>query len=177
METKKIKRFIFAPASESLKAALSSQGNNVRKSQYMSTYMSEAYLRIRIRNHSNTSQGICGAFVHRVSPIVYYKLHEFGKGDDKCSTVVATMRVERQAFESVVAQVAAALPEIKKNAGVYLHVHVSDILARDERPWVEVFCVKNRRLEQEKWQAQVEKLAAGLGVKFELWDAEVREFK
>lgn len=72
METSKVKRFIFAPKNESLKAALESQSNNVRKSVYLSPYSEEEFMRIRVRNHSNTTQGICRALAHRVSPITYY---------------------------------------------------------------------------------------------------------
>lgn len=102
METSKVKRFIFAPKNESLKAALESQSNNVRKSVYLSPYSEEEFMRIRVRNHSNTTQGICRALAHRVSPITYYKLHAYGHGDELCSAVVGTIRVENKPYDEVV---------------------------------------------------------------------------
>ena len=146
METSKVKRFIFAPKNESLKAALESQSNNVRKSVYLSPYSEEEFMRIRVRNHSNTTQGICRALAHRVSPITYYKLHAYGHGDELCSAVVGTIRVENKPYDEVVQTVKKVLDEVRAESKIFLKLKVSDILAKDETPWVEVFCSKNRRL-------------------------------
>ena len=175
METSKVKRFIFAPKNESLKAALESQSNNVRKSVYLSPYSEEEFMRIRVRNHSNTTQGICRALAHRVSPITYYKLHAYGHGDELCSAVVGTIRVENKPYDEVVQTVKKVLDEVRAESKIFLKLKGSDILAKDETPWVEVFCSKNRRLTVEQWQPQLAKVAAALGAELVLWDAEIRE--
>ncbi len=175
-ETSKVKRFLFAPKNASLKAALESQSNNVRQAVYLSRYVAEDYMRIRIRNHSNTTQGIARAMAHRVTPITYYKLHAYGYGDDKCTQVVGTIRVEGKSFDEVVEVAKCIIEEVAAYDKIYLKMKVSDILARDETPWVEVFCTKNRRLRVDQWKPQLDKIAQALGSEVVLWDAEIREF-
>ena len=133
-------------------------------------------MRIRIRNHSNTTQGSCRAMAHRVAPITYYKLHAYGYGDGKCTQVVGTIRVEGKSFDEVVETAKRIVEEVAAEHKVYLKMKVSDILARDETPWVEVFCSKNRRLSVEQWKPQLDKIAQALGSEVILWDAEIREF-
>lgn len=177
METSKVKRFLFAPKSASLKAALESQSNNVRQAVYISRYVTEDYMRIRIRNHSNTTQGICRAMAHRVAPITYYKLHAYGQGDDKCTEIVGTIRVEGKSFDEVVEVAKRIVEDVAAENKIYLKMKVSNILARDETPWVEIFCSKNRRLSVEQWKPQLDKIAHALGAEVILWDAEIREFE
>ena len=171
----KIKRFLFAPKSSSLKAALASQSNNVRRCLYLSRYMSEEYMRIRVRNHSNTSQGICRAMAHRISPITYYKLHPYQKGDEHCIEVIGTIRVEGRSFDEVVETSKCLLEEIASKEKVYLKLFVSDILARDETPWVEIFSQKNHHLSVEKWKSHLNLVADALNSEVVLWDAEIRD--
>lgn len=112
---------------------------------------------------------------HRVSPITYYKLHAYGHGDELCSAVVGTIRVENKPYDEVVQTVKKVLDEVRAESKIFLKLKVSDILAKDETPWVEVFCSKNRRLTVEQWQPQLAKVAAALGAELVLWDAEIRE--
>ena len=133
-------------------------------------------MRIRIRNHSNTTQGIARAMAHRVAPITYYKLHAYGQGDELCTQVVGTIRVEGKSFDEVVEVAKRIVEEVAAGTKIYLKMKVSDILARDETPWVEIFCSKNRRLSVEQWKPQLDKIAQVLGSEVVLWDAEIREF-
>ena len=86
------------------------------------------------------------------------------------------LRVEGKSFDEVVEVAKRITEEVAAEHKIYLKMKVSDILARDETPWVEIFCSKNRRLSVEQWKPQLDKIAQALGSEVILWDAEIREF-
>ena len=185
---KKVKVFIFAPNTEgSVMKRVLANYNNVRDSMYVTPNQRSEYLRVRVRNNSDSVIGVCRQFANICSPIVEYQLGE-GIG----SKLVGTIRVERKnkdddEFEKVIKiaqQVCCKVWRETKEEHrhdssrpeVFLTCRVSDILARDETPWVEVFSVQKNSGTVNRWKAAVEEMAEALDSKAVFWQANITEY-
>ena len=181
-ETKSVKVFLFAPENEQLKNLLSAYVN-VRKAVYVTATDIVPYMRARVRQKSNTVVGIARQFAQSSGPIFKYNV---GKGQGRKK--VATIRVEKGGcFDEIVKIVSQVCKDVTeethqahvadaKQKEVHLTCRVSDIVARDETPWVEIFAVQKHQPPVEVWMAAVEKLAAAVGAKAQFHDAKIEEF-
>jgi len=185
---KKVKVFIFAPDTEgSVMRKVLSPYNNVRDSMYITPYQHSPYLRVRVRNNSDSVIGVCRQFAAICAPIVEYQLGE-GIG----SKLVGTIRVERKdknvddfqkvikIAEKICCKVWRETQEEHRHDSsrpeVFLTCRVSDILARDETPWVEIFSVQKNVGAVNRWKAAVEEMAEALGAKAVFWEANITEY-
>ncbi len=168
METKKVKVFIFAPQNAELNAALAAF-NNVRECVYITAHRAESYMRIRVRNNSNGSEGIAEYFAQRISPISIYRVGE-GQGDE----LVGTIRVEATDFASVVEIVQMMVDTLKEEKKLPMKVKVSNILARDETPWVEILARKTRGASVDEWKNAFDEIALAFEASATYHDAAVQ---
>lgn len=168
METKKVKVFIFAPRDAKLEKALA-PFNNVRECVYITAHHAEPYMRIRVRKNSNGSEGIAVYFAQHLSPISIYRVGE-GQGNE----LVGTIRIEAGKFASVVETVQAMVDTLHLEKKLPMKVRVSNILARDETPWVEILARKTRGGSVDEWKNAFDDMAASFGASATYHDAEVQ---
>ena len=181
-ETKSVKVFLFAPENAQLRNLLSSYVN-VRRAVYVTAKDVVPYMRVRVRKKSNTVVGIARQFAQSFGPIVKY-----GVGTGQGRKKVATIRVEKEGcFDEIVKIASQVCKEVTEEAHkahvadatkpeVHLTCRVSDIVARDETPWVEIFAVQKHQPPVEVWMAAVEKLSTAVGAKAQFHDAKIEEF-
>ena len=181
-ETKSVKVFLFAPVDAQLKSLLSGYVN-VRKAVYITAKDVVPYMRVRVRKRSNTVVGIARRFALSAGPIFEYRVGK-GQGNKK----VATIRVEKVGcFDEIVKIASQVCKEVTEEAHkahvadatkpeVHLTCRVSDIVARDETPWVEIFAVQKHQPPVEVWMAAVNKLAEAVGATAQFHDAKIEEF-
>ncbi|MBR1605787.1 MAG: hypothetical protein IJ660_06755 [Alphaproteobacteria bacterium] len=184
------KTFIFAPESAILRH-LWGIHNNVRTAKYIvpgNAYspanQSTSYLRVRVRSHSDAVVDYAKQYASTLGPIVMYKV---GPGAGK--KTVATIRVEGEGrFSEIVdtaCRVCHEVYEASKSAHeadsakpvLTLTCRVSDILARDETPWVEIFAVEKHAVPVEVWKEAVKELAEAVGSEAVFYPASIKEFE
>jgi len=182
-ETKKVKVFLFAPVEPKLRTLLAVH-NNVRDAKYVTPNETTDYIRVRVRKRSDSVIGIAKQFANVAAPIIEYKVGDGVKGD----RIVATIRVPGAGrFAEVVAAAEKVCKEVwgashkahVQNSScpeIFLTCRVSDIKARDETPWVEVFAVQKHAVPVELWKEQVVKLAKEVGCEPLFHNAKIVEF-
>jgi len=181
-ETKKVKVFLFAPAHPQLMGLLAHY-NNVRVAKYVTPNTEDDYIRVRVRKHSNSVSDIAKQFTAVATPIMEYSVGE-GQGNK----VVATIRIPDGNFTEIVKIAKRVCEEVwktsheehKNNAKcpeIFLTCRVSDIMARDETPWIEIFAVQRRAVLVDVWKKAVEKLAEAVGHDAVFHDAAIVEYK
>ena len=168
----KFKIFLFAPKSDLL-ASLLSQHNNVRESFYITPRVCEPYMRVRVRQFSNSVADIAKALAEQCRPIVEYKVGE-GQG----GKMVGTIRVPQVEDFGKIVEIAKEFCQNSDNQEMFFTCRVSKIMARDEKKksWVEVFAVERRAVAREVWQAAVTKLAQEIGGEAEFYSASITEY-
>ena len=169
---RKFKVFLFAPENEELKSLLS-QHNNVRQAYYITPRVCEPYMRVRVRQYSNSVAGIAKAFAMTASPIVEYSV-----GENQGGKMVGTIRIPQiENFDEVV-EIAKEFCKNSDNQEMFFTCRVSKIVARDEhkKSWVEVFAVERRSVSREVWQEAVRKLAGKIGGEAQFYSASVTEY-
>ena len=183
------KTFIFAPESAILRH-LWGIHNNVRTAKYIvpgNAYspanQSTSYLRVRVRSHSDAVVDYAKQYASTLGPIVMYKV---GPGAGK--KTVATIRVEGAGRFSEIVDIAcrvchdvyerskAAQKADPKSPVLTLTCRVSDIVARDETPWVEIFAVEKHAVPVEVWKEAVKELAEAVGSEAVFYPASIKEF-
>ena len=168
----KFKIFLFAPKSDLL-ANLLAQHNNVRESFYITPRVCEPYMRVRVRQFSNSVAGIAKALAEQCRPIVEYTV-----GEDQGGKMVGTIRIPQvEKFDEVV-EIAKKFCRNSDNQEMFFTCRVSKIIARDEKKksWVEVFAVERRAVPREVWQGAVRQLAAEIGGEAEFYSASITEY-
>lgn len=181
-ETKKVKIFLFAPEDATLRTLLGHY-NNVRSAKYITPKDSTDYIRVRVRKRSDSVSDIAKQFAFRVCPIIEYKL-----GVGQGSKLVGTVRIEGAGkFEDIVKKVENLCREVwnethkahvadKNSPEIFLTCRVSNIVARDETPWVEVFTVQKHAVPVDVWKQAVIRLAEAVGGEAFFHEASVKEF-
>ena len=181
-ETKKVKVFLFAPAHPQLSGLLAHY-NNVRVAKYVTPNTEDDYIRVRVRKHSNSVSDIAKQFANIAAPVMEYTVGE-GQGDK----VVATIRIPAGNFDEIVEIAKRVCEDVwntscdehkadEKCPKIFLTCRVSDITARDETPWVEIFAVQRRVVLVDAWKEAVEKLAEAVGHEVVFHDAAIVEYK
>lgn len=170
----KFKVFLFAPENEQLKSLLS-QHNNVRRAFYVTPRVCEPYMRVRVRQFSNSVIGIAKQFAATAGPIVEYSV-----GEDQGGKMVGTVRIpEVERFDEVVKTAKEFCEKtLADGKGFFFTCRVSEIIARTERQhsWVEIFAVERREVSREVWQDAVRALAEAIGGEAEFYSASVIEY-
>ena len=168
----KFKIFLFAPKSDLL-AGLLVQHNNVRESFYITPRVCEPYMRVRVRQYSNSVVDIAKALAEQCRPIVEYKV-----GENQGGKMVGTIRIPQVADYEKVVEVAKNFCKNSDNQEMFFTCRVSKIIARDEKKksWVEVFAVERRCVPREVWQDAVRQLAKEIGGEAEFYSASVTEY-
>ena len=171
---KKFKIFLFAPESSVLKSLLA-QHNNVRKAFYVTPRACEPYMRVRVRQFSNSVVGIAKQFAAEAGPIVEYSV-----GEEQGGKMVGTIRIPHvEKFDEVVG-IAKKFCEKTWSEGqeLFFTCRVSQIVARTEKQhsWVEVFAVERREVPRVVWQAAVTRLATEIGGEAQFYSASITEY-
>lgn len=168
----KFKIFLFAPKSDLL-ANLLAQHNNVRESFYITPRVCEPYMRVRVRQYSNSVADIAKALAEQCRPIVEYKV-----GENQGGKMVGTIRVPQVEDFGKIVEIAKEFCKNSDNQDMFFTCRVSKIIARDEKKksWVEVFAVERRAVSREVWQDAVTKLAHAIGGEAEFYSASITEY-
>ena len=168
----KFKIFLFAPKSELL-GNLLAQHNNVRESFYITPRVCEPYMRVRVRQYSNSVADIAKALAEQCRPIVEYRV-----GENQGGKMVGTIRIPQIEDYDKVVEIAQKFCKDSDNQDMFFTCRVSKIVARDERKksWVEVFAVERRAVPREVWQNAVRQLAELIGGEAEFYSASVTEY-
>lgn len=172
MKAKK-KVFLFAPANETLRALWANFENNVRVAKYIRPNETQDFMRVRVRKNSNSVADITRQFAH-MGPIIEYTVGE-GAG----TKLVGTVRVPGAGrFDEVVSVAERICKEVyEEDRNLFLTCRVSDIVARDETPWTEVFAVeKHQGVYREEWKAALQRLAEAVGAEACFYHAHIEEY-
>ena len=171
---KKYKIFLFAPESPVLKSLLA-QHNNVRKAFYITPRVCEPYMRVRVRQFSNSVVGIAKQFAADAGPIVEYSV-----GEDQGGKMVGTIRIPQiEKFDDVVEVVKSfCVKTWEEGQELFFTCRVSKIVARTEKQhsWVEIFAVERREVPRLVWQNAVSRLAEAIGGEPQFYSASVTEY-
>lgn len=181
-ETQKVKVFLFAPAEPKLTKLLAHY-NNVRVAKYVTANTVDDFIRVRVRKRSNSVSDIAKQFANVVAPIMEYKVGE-GQGDK----VVATIRIPAGDFDKTVEIAKSVCEDVWRTSQeehkadaecpeIFFTCRVSNILARDETPWIEIFAVQKHAGFLDAWKKAVEKLAEAVGHEAVFHDAGIVEYK